>query len=106
MTDVMHARPGTRDQVRPRAPIPGGRCRLDLELRELALDLVGRPDRDELTRDEEARLSDLLDEVVEAVLGQIPRLLEAELVPGVESLPVHARVALAGARRRRQFGVD
>ena len=107
MTDVLRARhPAAYPAATTTRLVPGGRSRLALELRELAQDMVGRLDRDELTPDEETQLSDLLDEAVAAVLPQVGRLLEAELAPGVEALPVHARVALAGARRRRLFGVD
>ncbi len=104
------------DVIRPSAPPdglgantthrPGPRSTLALDLRELAGDMVGRLDRDELPLEEEDALSDLLDEAVAAVLPRVALLLEAELAPRVEALPVHARVTLAGARQRRAFGLD
>ena len=106
MIDVLH-RPGPPDEpAATTTHVPGRRSRLALELRELASDMVGRIDRDELTPDEEDALGDLLDESVAALLPRVAQLLEAELAPRVEALPVHARVTLAGARRRRAFGLD
>ena len=84
----------------------GGRSRLALELRAAAEDLAGRVDRDELTLDEEIRLSDSLDEAVGAVLPQILALLDVALTPRLEALPLHARLTLTRARGRREYGLD
>lgn len=84
----------------------GTRCRLALQLRTMAEDLAGRVDRDELTFDEEARLSDLLDDAVDAILPQVVELLEESLTPRVEALPLHVRVTLSRARGRREYGLD
>jgi hypothetical protein len=82
------------------------RSRLALELRVVAEDLAGRVDRDELTFDEEMRFSDALDEAVESVLPQVLEMLEVALTPRVESLPLHARLTLARARGRVEYGLD
>jgi len=79
---------------------------LAIELRVLAGDLAGRPDRDELTLDEEDLLDRELDEAVSVVLPRVWTQLEAELGPRVEGLPLHARMALLRARQRRQLGVE
>jgi hypothetical protein len=76
------------------------------ELYELAGDLAGRPDRDELSRDEERRLGQELDEAVAAVLPYVIDALEAELRPRIETLPPHTRVALVRARERRALGLE
>lgn len=86
--------------------VSGLRPRLAMELRVVAEDLAGRVDRDELTLDEEMRLSDALDEAVESVLPQVLEMLELALSPRVESLPLHARLTLARARGRIEFGLD
>jgi hypothetical protein len=86
--------------------VSGARSRLALELRGVAEDLAGRVDRDELTFDEEFRLSDALDDAVESVLPQVLFLLEESLTPRVEALPLHARLTLARARGRREYGLD
>ena len=82
------------------------RSRLAPDLRVVAGYLAGCVDRDELTPDEEARLNDALDEAVEAVLPQVLNLLDMALTPRVESLPLHARLTLTRARRRREYGLD
>ena len=84
----------------------GARSRLSLELRVVAEGLAGRVDRDELTLDEEMRLSDALDDAVESVLPQVLQLLEVALSPRVEALPIHARLTLTRARGRREYGLD
>ena len=86
--------------------VSGVRSRLALELRIVAEDLAGRVDRDELTFDEEFRLNDALDDAVEAVLPQVLELLGVALSPRVEALPLHARLTLARARGRREYGLD
>jgi hypothetical protein len=86
--------------------VPGCRSRLALELRAAAEDLAGHVDRDELTFDEELRLSDALDEVVEAVLPEIVQALDEVMTPRLEALPLHARLVLARARDRRELGLD
>lgn len=81
-------------------------ARLERELRELAADMAGRLDRDEISRLDE----DLLEEAIEAaVLAALPLVLEImdrELTPRLESLPLAARLTLARARRRCDFGLD
>ncbi len=117
MVDVIHAhprQPDARPSTAPTLPLPVGRA--ILELREVAHDLVGRPEHDELSADERARLELEIREAVGAVMAQPPCAapgaatiagrLTAELSPRVEALPVHLRVALANARRRALLGVD
>lgn len=86
--------------------LPGQRSGLALELRSLAQDLAGRPDRDELTLEEEYLLARELDDAVAVVLPRVWAQIDAELTLRVESLPLHARMALLRARQRRQLGVE
>jgi hypothetical protein len=86
--------------------VAGSRSRLALELRGVAEDMAGRVDRDELTFDEELRLSEALDEVVDAVLPAIMEALDEVMTPRLEALPLHARLALARARDRRELGLE
>jgi hypothetical protein len=83
----------------------GSRTRLALELRVLAEDMSGHVDRDELTVDEEAALAEALEAAVNAVLPQIVDALDDALTPRLESLPLHARLTLARARGRMEFGI-
>ena len=108
MIDVLHP---PRPPVEPTTASaslrsPGLRSPLGLRLREVAEDMAGHVDRDELTRDEESLLADSLDDAVAAAMPRIVELLDAELTPRMEALPVHARLTLAGARRRRSLGLD
>jgi hypothetical protein len=83
----------------------GSRSRLALELRVVAQDMAGRVDRDELTFDEETVLADALEAAVTAVLPQIVDALDDALTPRLESLPLHARLTLARARGRNEYGL-
>lgn len=82
----------------------GSRSRLGLELREVAHDLAGRVDRDELTPQEELALADALDAAVDAALPQVLDALDRELTPRLEALSLHIRLGLVRARGRREFG--
>lgn len=105
MIDVL--RPPNRPAVAAAgSPRPCQRSSLALELLVLAEDIAGRPDRDELTAAEEAVLAEVLDEAVAAILPRVCMELEAELGPRIESLPLHARMALVNARQRQLFGLD
>ena len=86
--------------------VPGPRTCLGLDLRELAEDLAGRVDRDELSSAEAADFADVLDGVVITVLPQVADLIAAELGSRLESLPLHARLALANARLRLETGAE
>jgi hypothetical protein len=99
LTGTMHAATG-------HVTVPDTRTRLALEVRVAAEDLAGRVDRDELTLDEEIRLSEAIDFAVEAVLPLVIHVLDDVLTPRLEALPLHARLTLARARRRREFGLD
>ena len=91
------------------APTPqarGPRSRLELELREMADDLAGRLDRDELGRDDEQLIADALDAAVLAALPYVLDVLDRELTPRLEALPLKTRLTLARARRRRDYGLD
>jgi hypothetical protein len=100
----------TRVRIRvAAAPTPdfrGPRSRLELELRELADDLAGRLDRDELCRDDEQLIADAIDAAVLAALPVVLDVLDRELTPRLEALPLKTRVTLARARRRRDYGLD
>lgn len=98
----------TRTHIRVMTlPAPGGRrSRLELELRSIADDLVGCPDRDELSRADEELIADALDAAVRAALPDIYDALDRELTPRLEALPLRTRLTLARARRRRDFGLD
>jgi hypothetical protein len=117
MVDVIHAhprQPDARTSTAATLPLPVGSAAL--ELRDVAHDLVGRPELDELSADERVRLELEIREAVGAAMalppsaardgGTIVERLTAELSPRVEALPVHLRVALANARRRALLGVD
>jgi len=82
------------------------RTRLALELRVLAADMAGTVDRDELSRMDEVMVEDALDAAVAAALPAILEVLDRELTPRMESLPLGTRLTLARARRRVEFGVD
>ncbi len=83
----------------------GSRSRLALELRAIAADMAGRVDRDELTFAEEIVLADALEAAVATVLPQVVEVLDDALTPRIESLPLHARLVLARARGRHEYGV-
>ena len=78
----------------------------DAALRELAGDLAGRLDRDEISPDSEALIAEAIDEAITAVLPRVVELLDLELTPRIEALPLATRLALAEARRRRELGFD
>ena len=82
--------------------IRGQVTRLELELREMADDLAGRLDRDELSREDE----ELIEAAVVAALPVVFEVLDRELTPRLEALPLKARLTLARARRRRDYGLD
>jgi hypothetical protein len=76
------------------------------ELHDLAWDLVGRPERDELAPADRQRLQAEVDIAVEQVLATTITDLRADLTDRVEALPVSIRVPLANVRRRRDLGFD
>jgi hypothetical protein len=89
------------------APVTQGcHSRLVLELREMAQDLAGRLDRDELSREDEQLRADAVDAAVLAALPDVLDVLDRELTPRLEALPLHTRLTLARARRRRDYGLD
>ena len=79
---------------------------VDAALRELAGDLAGRLDRDEISPDNEALVAEAIDEAITAVLPVLLELLDRELTPRIEALPLATRLALVEARRRREIGFD
>jgi hypothetical protein len=96
----------TRIPDTPAGPVRGPRSRLELELRAMADDLVGRLDRDELSRPDEERITEAIDAAVAAALPDVVAVLDRELTPRLEALPSHTRLTLARARRRRDIGLD
>ena len=84
----------------------GARTRLELELRDVAEEIAGRVDRDELSRTEEQRVAETVDAAVAAALPDVVAVLDRELTPRLEALPLATRLTLARARRRRDFGFD
>ena len=90
----------------PAHAVRGPRTRLELELCDMADDLVGRLDRDELSRDDEERIADAIEAAVHAALPTVMDALDRELTPRLEALPQHTRLTLARARRRRDYGLD
>jgi hypothetical protein len=118
MVDLLHPDAGARE---PRSPLPNTPGVLDAyptaELHQLAYDLVGRPELDELSPDEQLRLAHEIDGVIarmraerriagrSAPASAASRLAEL-LSPRVEALPLHLRVTLANARRRQLLGID
>jgi hypothetical protein len=86
--------------------VRGHLTRLELELRQMADDLAGRLDRDELSREDEALIAEAIDAAVIAALPVVFEALDRELTPRLEALPLKARMTLARARRRRDYGLD
>jgi hypothetical protein len=86
--------------------VRGQRTRLELELREMADDLAGRLDRDELSREDEALIAEAIDAALVAALPVVFEVLDRELTPRLEALPPKARLTLARARSRREYGLD
>lgn len=84
----------------------GPRTRLELELRDVAEEIAGRVDRDELSRSEEHRVAETVSAAVAAALPDVVAVLDRELTPRLEALPLATRLTLARARRRRDFGFD
>ena len=97
-----------RTAQRPQLPRPirGPRARLELELREMADDLAGRLDRDEVAAADEERIVEALERPMPAALPVVLEVLDRELTPRLEALPLNARLSLARARRRRDYGLD
>jgi hypothetical protein len=101
-------------ETRTRTPIPtetarpgrGPRSRLELELRDVADEIAGRLDRDELSLAQEQLVADAIEAAVAAALPDVVAVLDRELTPRLESLPLDTRLTLARARRRRDFGLD
>jgi hypothetical protein len=83
---------------------PAVRTRLAFELRTIALDLAGVPDRDELSRQDEDDLEAAIESAVSVALPSVIALLDEALTPRLEALPLHARLTLVRARERRDFG--
>ncbi len=104
MVDTL--RPVPRAALSPTSHQPGTRSPLALEIRALADDLVGSTDRDAMTLEEEALVAEVIEEAVAAALPRIVDVVDDELTPRLESLPLHARLALAESRRRGQLGLD
>jgi hypothetical protein len=93
-------------QATPSTYLPGPTSCMARELRMLAEDMAGRLDRDAVPRSDERDLADALDAAVTAVLPQIAAMLDAELAPRLEGLPLHTRLALGEARRHHELGFD
>jgi hypothetical protein len=89
-----------------RKTVRGQLTRLELELRQMADDLAGRLDRDELSREDEELIAEAIDAAVIAALPVVFEALDRELTPRLEALPLKARLTLARARRRRDYGLD
>ncbi|MEI7744766.1 MAG: hypothetical protein WCK58_13585 [Chloroflexota bacterium] len=87
-------------------PIGGDHSRLELELRAVAEDMAGRLDRDELARADEVAVSEALEAAVAAALPAVMEILDQELTPRLEALPLATRLTLSRARRRLEFGLD
>jgi hypothetical protein len=85
------------------ATVRGPRSRLELELRDVADEIAGRLDRDELSRDDELLVAEAIDAAVAAALPEVVAVLDRELTPRLEALPMGTRLTLARARRRRDF---
>ena len=105
MIDVLR-RPPRGGRIAIDVGQPGCRPLLALELRALAEDLAGRVDRDALTGDEEELFAEVVEAAAAAAVQRVIEVVDAELTPRLEALPLHARLALADARRREQLGLD
>lgn len=89
-----------------RVPIAVADVRLQRELRDLAAHMAGRLDRDELPRDDELLVEEAVDAAVLAALPLVLEIIDRELTPRLEALPLGTRLVLARARSRYDFGVD
>ena len=90
----------------PNRAVRGPRTRLELALHEIADDLVGRLDRDELSRADGELIAEALEAAVRVALPEVLEVLDRELTPRIEALPLNTRLTLARARRRRDYGLD
>jgi hypothetical protein len=90
----------------PARVVRGSRSRLEIQLRAIATDLAGCLDRDEVTREEEELIAEAVDAAISAALADVLDALDRELTPRLEALPLKARLTLARARRRRDYGLD
>jgi hypothetical protein len=72
----------------------------------MADDLAGCLDRDELGRDDEQLITDAMDAAVLAALPFVLDVLDRELTPRLEALPLKTRLTMARARYRRDCGLD
>jgi hypothetical protein len=106
----MRTRTRTRTRIAitaaPTDTVRGPRTRLQLELRDVAEEITGRVDRDELSRSDEEDVTEAIDAAVAAALPDVVAALDRELTPRLEALPLATRLTLAQARRRRDFGLD
>ncbi len=95
-------------QLRPAIVVPVivDGARLERELRVLAADMAGRLDRDELSRSDESLVEEAIEAAVLAALPVVLEIMDRELTPRLESLPLGARLTLARARTRSDFGLD
>ncbi len=76
------------------------------ELLDLARGLAGHLDRDAVDEASERAIDEALEAAVAAVLPQIVDVLDAELTPRLEALPLRTRMVLANSRRMRDLGLD
>jgi hypothetical protein len=105
MVDTLHPPPSTHATPAAMGVFGPESC-MARELRELARDLAGRLDRDAVPSPEERALEEALEAAVAVVLPRIVTLLDAELTPRIETLPLHTRIALVDSRQRRDLGFD
>ena len=105
MVDTHRAMPIPAIRARISIGIEPDRC-MARELLDLARDLAGRLDRDAVDQASERAIDEALEATVAAVLPQIVDVLDAELTPRLEALPLRSRMALADARRLRELGLD
>jgi len=105
MVDTYHAVP-IRDSRTEMLRRVGPEACMARELLDLAHDLAGRLDRDAVDAASERAIDEALEATVDAVLPRILDVLDMELTPRLEALPLRTRMALADARRLRDLGLD
>ncbi len=94
------------ERIETRFRRAGGRERLQTELRQLATDVVGHCEHDELDQETKELLRRVTDAAVAASFEPLVARFTAELSRGVAGLPEPVRDRLLQAERRRLLGWD
>jgi len=94
------------ERIEHRFELIGGREHLRGELSRLAIDLVGRPEHDELDPESQELLRREIDAAVAASIEPLIARFAAELARGFVRLPDALQEQLVRAEVRRELGLD